>query len=91
MEILRRKKLKLNLKKIKAHSGDKFNEIADSLAKEGRESPEIIWKDPKNPIWFAVPTWNQIIIDRSTRDFLKEIHKIETTTEWIQQNRTSEK
>jgi hypothetical protein len=47
--------------------------MADSLAKEGRESPEILWKDPKNPIWFALPTWNQIIIDRSTRDFLKEI------------------
>ena len=91
MEILRRKKLKLNLKKIKAHNGNKFNEIANSLAKEDRESSEILWKDPKNPIWFALPTWNQIIIDRSTRDFLKEFHKIETTTKWTQQNRMIER
>src|SRR5438552_15504066 len=91
MEILRRKKLKLKLKKIKAHSGNKFNEMADSLAKEGRELSEILWKDPKNPIWFVLPTWNQIIIDRSTKDFLKEFHKIETTTEWTQQNRMIER
>ena len=42
MEIIRKKKLKVNLKKVKAHSGHKQNDIVDKLAKEGREAPEIM-------------------------------------------------
>ena len=51
IEIIRKKKLQVNLKKVKAHSGELFNDKVDSLAKEGKNSPEVIWKDPRHLIW----------------------------------------
>ena len=87
-EIIRIKKLKLTLVKVKAHSGNKYNDKIDKLAKKGKETPEILWSDPTRPIWFAIPIWNQITIDMSTRDFIKEFHKIEITVDWTNQNRT---
>jgi ribonuclease HI len=86
-EIIRKKKLQVHLKKVKAHSGDLLNDKVDKLAKEGRNFPEIIWKDPICPLWSALPIWNQIAIDISLREFIKEIHKKETLIEWCQQNR----
>ena len=41
-EIIWRKKLQVRLTKVKAHSGDPSNERVDTLAKEGRNSPEVI-------------------------------------------------
>jgi hypothetical protein len=87
LEIIRKKKLQVYLKKVKAYSGDLLNDKVDKLAKEGRNFPEIIWKDPRCPLWSALPIWNQIAIDISLREFIKEIHKKETLIEWCQQNR----
>jgi ribonuclease HI len=41
-EILHKKYLVLELKKVKAHSGNVFNETVDKLAKEGRDKEKII-------------------------------------------------
>jgi hypothetical protein len=87
IEIINKKKLQVNLSKVKAHSGVIFNEQADKLAKEGKNFPEIIWKEPRRPLWSVLPTWNQSIIDISLREFTKEFHKKETTIEWSQQRR----
>jgi ribonuclease HI len=90
-EIIRRKKLKIQLKKVKAHSGHRHNDMADKLAKEGREALEIIWQDPRRPIWSVMPVWNNFEVDMSIRDFMKEIHKKETLVDWTQQNRVQKR
>ena len=82
MEIIRKKKLQISLKKVKAHSGDKWNDKVDIIAKEGRQFPEINWKEPRRPIWQALPIWNHIAIDISLREFIKEVHKRETMVDW---------
>jgi hypothetical protein len=87
IEIIRRKKIQVNLKKVKAHSGEYLNDKVDRLAKEGRNLPEVNWKDPRRSIWSVLPIWNQIVVDISIREFIKEVHKKETLVEWSQQNR----
>jgi ribonuclease HI len=87
LEIIRKKKIKICFTKVTAHSGNPSNEKADRLAKEARNFPEIIWKDPRRPIWSTLPIWNHLVIDISLREFIKEIHKKETIIEWSQQNR----
>jgi ribonuclease HI len=87
MEIIRKKKLQIQLTKVKAHSGDPSNEEVDKLAKEGRNFPEVIWKEPRRPLWTVLPMWNQLTVDISLREFVKEVHKKETVIEWSQQNR----
>jgi ribonuclease HI len=64
LEIKRRKKIHISFKKVKAHSGEPENEKVDKLAKEGKNTTEITWKDPRRPIWFALPVWNQLMIER---------------------------
>jgi hypothetical protein len=59
----------------------------DKLAKEGRNFPEVIWKEPRRPLWTVLPMWNQLTVDISLREFVKEVHKKETVIEWSQQNR----
>jgi ribonuclease HI len=87
LEIIRKKKLQVYLTKVKAHSGDKFNDKVDKLAKEGKNYPEVIWKDPRRPLWSVLPVWNQLTVDLSLREFIKEVHKRETVVEWSLQNR----
>ena len=91
MDIINKKNLQVNLSKVKAHSGVSHNEQVDKLAKEGKNFPEIIWKEPRRPIWSVLPLWNQSIIDIFLRDFIKELHKKETAIEWSQQRRTQKR
>jgi len=90
-EIIRRKRLQVKFKKVKAHSGDKYNDQADRLAKEGKNFPEIIWKDPRRPLWSILPVWNNLVIDMSLREFIKEVHIKETVVDWCQQNRVQKR
>jgi ribonuclease HI len=87
IEIIRRKKIQVNLKKVKAHSGEYLNDKVDRLAKEGRNLPEVNWKDPRHPIWSVLPIWNQLVVDISIREFIKEVHKKKMLVEWSQQNK----
>ena len=43
---IQRKQINIKLLKVQAHSGNKFNEIADKLAKEGKEEEELEWNEP---------------------------------------------
>ena len=54
MEIVNRKKVSIQMTKVKTYSKDSMNEKVDKLAKEGRNFPEIQWKDPKRPLWHAL-------------------------------------
>jgi ribonuclease HI len=87
IEIVRRKRIWISFKKVKAHSGNTDNDRVDRLAKEGRNASEVIWKDPRCPIWSALPIWNNQVIDISVREFVKEVHRKETVVEWSEQNR----
>ena len=82
LDIIKRKWLKVNLKKVKAHSGDIFNDKVDTIVKEGSNFPGIIWKDPRWPLWLVLSIWNNLIIDISPRDFIKEIYIKETVVTW---------
>ena len=81
-EIIRKKYLLLELKKVKAHSGNKYNDWVDNLAKEGKEKKEIIWKEPCSPHWIATSRWKGILIDISLRTFIKEFNKKEINIKW---------
>ena len=45
MNTIQKKQINAKLSKIKAHNSNNFNEIADKLAKEGKEEEEIEWKE----------------------------------------------
>jgi hypothetical protein len=84
------KVLTIDLVKIKAHSGNLSNEYADQLAKEALDLPSVeIDHQETGPI-LSPPSWNNIPIDISTREFTKEIHKKLINFNWISQNRNQE-
>jgi ribonuclease HI len=87
IDTIQKKHISVRLSKIKAHSGNKFNEIADKLAKEGKEEEEITWNEPFSALWKAIPIWNEIPIEISLRDFIKEYNKKEILINWTTQNR----
>jgi hypothetical protein len=84
---IQRKQINIKLSKVQAHSGNKFNEIADNLAKEGKEEEELEWNEPPFALWKATPIWNRIPIEISIREFIKEYNKKEILVKWTKQNR----
>ena len=70
-QIIKEKELIIVFNKVKAHNGNNFNEIADKLAKQGTEAEifNINYKNIKEIKYHAI--WENIIIDRSNRKFLK--------------------
>ena len=69
------KVLTIDLVKIKTHSGNSSNKYTDQLAKEALDLPSVeIDYQETGPI-LSPPSWNNIPIDISTREFIKEIHK----------------
>jgi ribonuclease HI len=90
LEMVQSKVLTIDLVKIKAHSGNLSNEYADQLAKEAFDIPSVeIDHQETGPI-LSPPSWNNIPIDISTREFTKEIHKKLINFNWISQNRNQE-
>jgi ribonuclease HI len=90
MEIIKKKELRLELKKIKAHSGNKFNEQADQLAKEANKMEAIEWCFERSKQVITATTWRNIIVEEAPREFLKEINKIKNNCEWARQRRNQE-
>ena len=81
------KRLTVKLIKVKAHNGDYFNDQADLLAKEALNLPAIeIAHKETGPI-IVSPTWKNMPIDISTREFVKEINKKTINFQWSRQNR----
>jgi ribonuclease HI len=87
MEVIKKKNINLSLKKVKAHSGVRFNEVADQLAKEANQLTAIKWifKGCKN-IQTAIK-WQGIIVEKAPREFIKEIVKTSNLCKWIEQKR----
>ncbi|CAI2185080.1 1749_t:CDS:2 [Funneliformis geosporum] len=59
--------------KVKEHSGDIYNNIADDLAKSETQSPEISINYLKVPSITCLFQFNDIIIESSVRHFTKNI------------------
>ena len=88
-ETIQSKGLIVKLKKVKAHNGDFFNERVDSLAKEALKLEALEIMDCESGPINAIPSWNDITVDTSTREFLKEINKKEINQKWSEQNRNA--
>ncbi|RHZ75503.1 hypothetical protein Glove_213g172 [Diversispora epigaea] len=96
-DIMKEKKLKVICHKVKAHSGDKYNEIANSLAK----IPGFV-KGIKNNIFEGtlitlnynsitslnfIPTWKSTPIETPIKDAIKEINRIKSMLNFKYQER----
>jgi len=83
------KKLNLTIKftKVKAHTGIKYNELADKLAKEGCKNEIISFNYEKiKKIQYTLNFKNKII-EKSCRNFIKEYIAAKGFYEWITNNR----
>ena len=84
------KVLTIDLIKIKVYSRNLSNEYANQLTKKALDLPSVeIDYQETDPI-LSSPSWNNISIDISTREFIKEIHKKLINFNWISQNRNQE-
>ena len=83
--------VKISLVKVKAHSGVKFNEIADGLAQVSITSP---FQDPRICINSSalnqiktVPMWNGLVSDYSIKTVIKKFNSEIWRQKWLRQNR----
>jgi hypothetical protein len=72
--------LKITLHKIKAHSGNGFNDLADNLAKSA--SAEILSINPSSIKLHSTISFNQQIVDHPLRSFIKIISHSQTINKW---------
>ena len=74
-EILETKKIDLKFIKVKAHDGNHFNEMVDSLAKNthANDSPSFSFTTDFLQSLKYIPKWNNIIIEQHLRHFITNI------------------
>jgi hypothetical protein len=77
----------VELIKVKAHNGDFFNDKADMLAKETLSLPSVKINHQETGSIISPPIWNNIPIDISIRDFVKELNKKSINYQWTSQDR----
>ncbi|CAB4426572.1 unnamed protein product [Rhizophagus irregularis] len=76
---LLKKHLTINFSKIKAHSGDQYNDLADAEAKKGLDVPPITINPKFVPDATMIPMWDSLgPIDRDIRKFAKNITDAKT-------------
>ncbi|RHZ88214.1 hypothetical protein Glove_25g74 [Diversispora epigaea] len=90
-QIIKELKLQISLVKVKAHSGIKYNELADCLAQVSTISP---FQDPQISInsyslnqLKVIPRWKNITLDYSIKIATKKLNKEIWTQKWLRQNR----
>ena len=83
VETIKTKKLKLQLTKIKSHSGDFYNDLADVKAKEDANSTELFIPTAVCSKEFKLRyKWKNENIEKSIRSFVKMIGKVINRVEW---------
>ena len=87
LELTQSKSLTVKLIKVKAHSGDHFNERVDILAKEALTLDPIEISIQETGTILVPPTWKNLIIDIPIRDFIKNMNKKMINLRWTDQNR----
>ena len=83
VDIIRGKKINLELVKVKSHSNDKWNEYADKLAKQGlnRKEEIEIEKIESTRFKFQV-SWKEKKIDIPVKLLVKLIYNVKTGMRW---------
>ncbi|RHZ89506.1 hypothetical protein Glove_13g249 [Diversispora epigaea] len=83
--------VQISLFKVKAHSGVKFNEIADRLAQVSITSP---FQDPRISINSSalnqiktIPMWNGLVLDYSIKTVIKKFNSEIWRQKWLRQIR----
>lgn len=77
--LMKKKHLTINFSKIKAHSGDQYNDLADAEAKKGLDVPPITINPKFVPDATMIPMWDSLgPIDRDIRKFAKNITDAKT-------------
>ena len=74
LDLAKSKQLMFSFVKVKGHSGNKWNEVADKLAKEGLNCEEISELNLNSNIRFKTTlSWNNLYIEGPTNTFLKRL------------------
>ncbi|RIA82035.1 hypothetical protein C1645_835979 [Glomus cerebriforme] len=89
LEIINIKNLSIRFSKVKAHSGDKFNEKVDKLIStaHGDLNLMIQLKIENMDNLLVIPKWNNIVIDKNIRGFLKTISNTQGFEQFFNQDR----
>jgi exonuclease III/ribonuclease HI len=87
MEVVKKKNIKLSLKKVKAHSGEEYNERADQLAKEANQLPAIEWNFKGGKYVQTAMKWKGTIVEKAPREFIKQVTAMDNTYRWTRQKR----
>jgi len=80
------KKLQVSMLKVKAHSGEYFNEKADQIAKS-IDDYLIVLNLSQSTVMQYIPTWMNIPIDNSPRQFMKTILEAKQIAEFLNLDR----
>jgi ribonuclease HI len=84
ISLARQKSLNLELEKVKSHSGDKWNDEADRLAKEGKSASTVLnLGDIKNDNIEYEITWKSNRIENSVKCFISKLNKRYIDAEWV--------
>ncbi|RIA86642.1 hypothetical protein C1645_828959 [Glomus cerebriforme] len=86
-------KLSITFSKVKAHSGNKFNEKVDKLISTayGDLNLMINLKTDNMENLLVIPRWKNITIDKNIRSFIKSLSNTQGFEQFFNQNRNSKK
>ena len=83
VELIKTKELNTRFIKIKGHSGDIFNELADLKAKEGGKSTQYLTPEPLYTQDHKIRyTWEGELVEKPIRSFVKMIGRVLIKAEW---------
>ncbi|GBC51436.1 ribonuclease H-like domain-containing protein [Rhizophagus irregularis DAOM 181602=DAOM 197198] len=89
-DLIKTKSLTLNLHKVRGHSGNRWNDMADEIAKQGRDAASYnndriidirLLRSFSFPLTF-LPVWNNISIDRHIKSFTRLVADSLEEVQW---------